>query len=243
MKKNLLVGLVMALFIISNHDLFLGKLNAEETTSRGTDSGRISNSKAEKLIEAWLFNEFKNSVPIEKDQIFPVKEVTTKEVWVGLNGQVFVIDELDKNDKVQINAGDTFLIKDMKVYHLGFNVKEYCIADLKRDGKQELVFVRSIPGDLCYSADLGVFSDSLPGSKVLSLKSYYSCGDFHLKKLNDQSVEVDVQNEASFTFVKGPIYPLGRVGLLDRNGQIECKINFYPNITKVAMEKMQLKNY
>jgi hypothetical protein len=234
MKKRHLLGFGMTLLIFSNHDFFLEKLNAEEIISRRTVPGRISNSKAEKLIEAWFFNSDKNHHLIDNGQKFPVKEVTTKEVWDGLKGQVFVVDE---KGNLQMNAGDTFLIKDTKVYHLGFNLTEYCVADLNKDGKQELIFVRSIPGDVCFSADLGVFTESLSGSKVLCLKSYYSCGDFHLKKMNNKSVEVDVQNEDSFTFAKGSIFALGRVGFLHRNGQIECVINFYPNLPQKTLEK------
>lgn len=239
MKKSLLLGLGMALLIFSNHDLFTGKLNAEEVASRRIESGLILNLKAEKLIEAWFFNGDKNYHLIEKGQKFPVKEVTPKEVWKGLKGQIFVVDE---KQNMQLNAGNTFLIKDMKVYYLGFNVMEYCLVDLNKDGMKELIFVRRIPSDLAPDSALGVFSEGFSEPKVLIYKSIYSGGDFHLKKLNSQSVEVEVDNYAFFTFAKESTFALGRVGLLNRNGQIECTINFYQNLPKVAMERIHLTN-
>jgi len=237
MKKRFLIGLGMALLIFSSHGLLLDVLVAKELPSNKVAAGRISNSKAEALIEAWFLNEDKDDHLIDKGQKFPVKEVTPKEVWGGLKSQVFVVVE-KKN--MQLNAGEAFLIKDMMVYPLGFNVTEYCLADLNNDGIKELIFVQRSPSDLAPDAVLGVFSEGFTGPKVLINKPYYSGGDYHLKKINNQSVEVEVDNYAFFTFVKESTFALGRVGLLNRNGRTECTINFYPHLPKVANERIKI---
>jgi hypothetical protein len=234
MKRRFLNVLCLALIIYFNRNLCLEKLNAEGIAPYRTTSVRISNTKAQKLIEKWFFDQPTLHGLIDKGQKFPVKEVTPNEVWKELKGQIF---EVDEKQNIQLNAGDAFFVKNTKVYHLGFNIKEYCIADLNKDGILELVFVRSIPGDICFDAQLGVFSEAFSGSKLIVQKSIYSCGDFHLKKLNRQSVEVDVNDYVSFSFNKKTALALGRVGLLNHDGQKECGINFYEHLPPKTMEK------
>lgn len=190
---------------------------------------RISVDVAERLIETWWFTE----VPyVDRNQKFPVKEITLKDIWGKLHGQVFEIT----GRYCELYA---FFIKNKKVTRIGFDPHDFCVTDLNDDGIFELVYALRVPWDGYYGSYLGIYSEGFLNSKVIFQGLGYFGGEYHLKKRNEQSVEVIVDSDNwPWSLKIDSTFSLGRVGLVKRNGKDELIINFFTNLPSVVKSRM-----
>jgi hypothetical protein len=144
--------------------------------------------EAEKLVREYIFAEKPKMNPTAQ---FPLKDITTKDVWDRLGVQVFKVTEGVQNL-------ETFVIRNDKVFRIGNGfggrgVTSLAVADLSGGGQDKLVYAYSW-GSGVHRSHVGVF-DVLAKEPVqaTALQAYFGdLGDLEVKQGEKQTVEVYV---------------------------------------------------
>src|SRR6516225_9751446 len=96
---------------------------------------RLALAEAEKQVRAFIFADKPAMNPKAE---FPVKELTTDEVWEKLGVQVFQVTK-------GVQSHETFVVSRGRVARIGTGfggagVQSMCVAELNGDGRPKLVF-------------------------------------------------------------------------------------------------------
>lgn len=142
-------------------------------TSEPTDK-RLSLAEATLAVRQEVFRSNPKMNPAAE---FPLRELTTPEIWDRLHAQVFMVtDGVYVDESYIIDHGKTSLIG---AGFGGHGIMSLCVADLAGDGRPELVFTYSFGsgihrsmvgiwtvGDKWAAADLALMNEDLSLSKT-----------------------------------------------------------------------------
>jgi hypothetical protein len=142
---------------------------------------RMSLSEATAAVRKEIFQENPKMNPTAE---FPLKELTTADVWKRLQAQVFVVTSGVREDQA-------YIVHDERVAPLGAGfggngVTSMCVADVNGDGKPKLVFSYSF-GSGIHRSEIGIWAGGpswIDASPVL--REY----DLALEKDDDRHVRV-----------------------------------------------------
>lgn len=156
--------------------------NAPVASAPATNSAvanRLSLAEATTAVTKEIFREKPGMNP---DATFPLKEITTAEVWDRLHAQVLVVTG-------DVWLTQCFIIRDGQVSRMGesfggHGVMSMCVADLSGDGRPKLIFTHS-SGSGLHRSQVAVWTGgpSWVDAKVLLLD-----GDLMVEKLDDGHV-------------------------------------------------------
>jgi hypothetical protein len=116
---------------------------------------------------------------------FPLRELTTAEVWDRLHDQIFMV-----TDGVQVDQA--YLIAGNEVFRLGESfggcgVMSFCVADLDGDGQPELIFTHSW-GSGIHRSLVGLWSS---GASWIEAPVALEDDDLSVVRVDDSHVRVD----------------------------------------------------
>ena len=179
---------------------------------------RLTVADAEKLVDAHIRTATPTMNPAAK---FPVKELTTDEVWKRMSVQVF-----------QVTAGvrqyETFLVrgsKEVRPLGIGFGgsgVMSLCVADLDGDGKPEMVYTYSWGSGL-HRSHAAVYREK-DGKVQEAVVPFAFKGDMFAKRLDDGSVMIEVgQYQRQVNGWAKPV-PLGKLSISEKDGQLQADV-------------------
>jgi hypothetical protein len=167
----------------------------------GKEKKPLKVEEVEKLVRDLIFEENPKMNPTAQ---FPLKEITTKEVWDRLGAQVFQVIE-------GVQACETFVIREKKVYRIGVGfgghgVKSLAVADPSGDGQDKLIYAYSW-GSGEHRSKVAVFDCLAKEPKqVVAPQAYFGdLGDLAVTKGKGNAVEIYAGKR--------------KVGLLDLQGK------------------------
>ena len=148
---------------------------------------------------------FRSTPTMNPSAQFPLKEITTPEVWTRLHAQIFKITDGARED-------EDYLVYRKQIYGLGggfggYGIMSMCVADLNGDGRPALLFSYSW-GSGIHRSLIGLWSggplwiDAQP-----ALRNY----DLLLEKVDDTRVRIAY---GTFNPAKGRIDRQGEFGTL-----------------------------
>jgi hypothetical protein len=185
---------------------------------------RLTVPEAEKLIDAHIRAATPTMNPAAK---FPVKELTTDEVWKRMSVQVF-----------QVTGGvrecETFLVrggKEVRPLGIGFGgsgVMSLCIADLDRDGKPELVYTYSW-GSGDHRSHAAVYREK-DGKVQEAVVPFAFKGDMFASSFPDGSVEVEIgryRQQVNRWIKTGR---LGKLSISEKDGKLQADVAIRANL-------------
>jgi hypothetical protein len=146
---------------------------------------RLSLADAERDVRAFVYADMPTMSPAEK---FPLKEITTDDVWNRLHVQLFQVTE-------GVRAYETLVIAGERVRYIGhgfggFGVRSVVVADLDGDGRPELVYTYSC-GSGMHRARLAVYDVLAKEPKeFLASEAYYAENDWMLERVDERTVRV-----------------------------------------------------
>jgi hypothetical protein len=171
-----------------------GPANAELP---GKEKKPLKVEEAEMLVRCFIFAENPEMNPAAQ---FPLKEITTKEVWDGLGVQVFQITE----------DHQTLVIKGKKIHRIGagvggWGVTSLVVADPSGDGRPKLIYAYSW-GSGSHFSQVAVFDCLAKEPNEVVAQAYLGdLGDLAVTKGQGNAVEIYAGKQ--------------KVGLLDLQGK------------------------
>ena len=148
---------------------------------------RLALAEAEKQVRAFIFADKPAMNPKAE---FPVKELTTDEVWDKLGVQVFQVTE-------GVQAHETFVVAPGRVVRIGVGfggrgVRSLCVAELNGDGRSKLVYSFSW-GSGTHRSQVGVYDlKAKEPRQLIAGESYFSGvdDDLMVERQKDGTVAV-----------------------------------------------------
>jgi hypothetical protein len=115
----------------------------------------------------------------------PLKDITTDEVWYGMNAQVFSYLDTVKS------TGISYLVSSQQVFELcksfgGMGIQTMCVSDLNNDKVPELLFFYHFGSGMDYTIP-GCYTDDRLLGTGFSIINY---GGIEFKKSDMQKVEI-----------------------------------------------------
>ena len=142
---------------------------------------RVSLEEATKVVRAEIYRRQPQMNPAAK---FPLKELTTDDVWKRLAVQVFVVTE-------GVQQCQTYIVRGAEATAIGassggWGVMSMCVADLDGDGKPELVFTHS-SGSGVHRSNVGVWTG---GATWINAETALRDDDLMVEKADDGHVKL-----------------------------------------------------
>jgi len=153
-------------------------------TCRADAPAQIDTAQAQRLIRLYVENE-KPLLAANVD--LPLKEITTDDARKRLGVQIFKVTDGHFHC-------DSFLLHDGKVERIGigfggWGVMSIVVTDFNSDQQPEILYAYSW-GSGIHRSCLGIWSPDKKNAPTWSQDLCYWMGDFSLRKVNDQKVEV-----------------------------------------------------
>jgi hypothetical protein len=146
---------------------------------------RLSIADASAVVRAEIFREKPTMNPSAQ---FPLKELTTPEIWDRLHVQIFKITDGIQQDQA-------YIIRDRKASPLGnsfggYGITSLCVADLAGDGHPQLLFSYSW-GSGEHRSLVGLWTG---GTSWIDAAPVFGDDDLSLEKIDDQHINVAYGN-------------------------------------------------
>jgi hypothetical protein len=173
----------------------------------GAVATRLSLAEATAAVREEIF---RSKPGMNPSCVFPLKELTTTEVWDRLHIQVFAVTD-------GIYMDQDFIIHQRKVSPLGiglggYGVMSMCVADLADDGHAELVFTYSW-GSGIHRSLVGIWTG---GESWIDAKPALGDYDLWLEKIDDHHVRVAF---GQFDPFSGKFHRFGDFGTVRLTGE------------------------
>jgi RNA polymerase sigma factor (sigma-70 family) len=183
---------------------------SSSSASPAQKAKRMELNEAEKLVRKDIYEKNPDMNP---NATFPLIEITTDEVWKGLQTQVFKV-------KGNVLGNESYVIRNGKVSHIGqgfggFGVSSLGVADLDKSGHPLLVYVFSW-GSGIHRAHIGAFDVAAKEPvQFVAPQVYFSerIEDPVLTFNEDQTVDVKVGDQK-----------LGRLAIEKKDGERKLRL-------------------
>jgi hypothetical protein len=186
---------------------------------------RLPAAEAEKLVDAHIRAATPTMNPAAK---FPVKELTTDDLWKRMSIQVFQVAD-------GVRQYETFLIRGGKEVRplgrglCGWGVMSLCVVDLDGDRKPALVYTYSW-GMGFHRSHVAVFREK--DGKIWDAVVPFAFmgdpsglqGDLFAKRLDDGSVDIEIGRYQRQVNRWTNATRLGKLSISEKNGQLQADV-------------------